>query len=672
MKRQWLVLTLAAAVLSGGAAYAQEATEPAAAAPAPTPAPAAQTDGYAMADLVAAMPAEAYNFVAIRDIADVTLKVAAFSQRTGINLPTGEASVAQLIHLKTSAQGGVADRGAAGIVHLDPVKYAGRNALFMIPVQSREAYVEYNSAREVESGLYQMVGTDEPRFVTFHKTFALITDSIRTGRVIRDGKRDLADKLTDEQSRALAASDIYVHVNLSRTREASRESAQRFRNAVSGKILGDPTLSSYSDLLQGYLKAVNELFTQIEGLDLGLTFRPNDVGVTLMVGFADGGSIAKAMATVGSSDSSLTAPLPVDRPMISSGGFHIDPEPLRDVSLGIVDFFMQASPNTRKGVQPKTRDEVLRSVGDMMNELTGDIAFMTALPDPKSRAQEASVTVIGIKDMKAFADARGQFFNALIKVANEVGSRVRIEYMAQQETYRDDVVIDHFKPRIAFTTKRHERLFEERAKEVYGPDGFLYRMAVLKDRVVMTVGSDLTLFHAAIDQALDETEPAAAPQIDAARTQLPKTRNVEYYFSLPAMLTRSVLASGTAAGAARSAPIEFDSEDRQFLHDQGVVGLAVGIEGGRVRMDSNIGYDQLASAMAFVKKHLPPAVPPEPETTEPPSTTEEPESPAPETTPEPDPAPAGEPATEPAAERAAPPADGSDATAPTDEGGMQP
>jgi hypothetical protein len=667
MKRQWLVLTLAAVVLSGGMAYAQEATDPAAA----SPAPAARTDGYAMADLVAAMPEETRNFVAIRDIADIALKVAAFSQRTGINLPTGDESIAQLIQLKTGAQGGVADRGAAGIVHLDPVKYAGRNALFMIPVQSREAYVEYNSAREVESGLYQMVGTDEPRFLTFHKKFALITDSIRTGRMIRDSKRDLADKLTDEQSRALAASDIYVHVDLSRSREASRKSAKRFRTAVSGKILGDPTLSSYSDLLHGYLKAVNELFAQVDGLDIGLTFRPNDVGVTLMVGFADGGSIAKTLATLGSSDRSLTAPLPVDRPLISSGGFHIDPEPLRDATLGIVDFFMQASPNTRKGVHPVTRDEVLRSVGDMMNELTGDVAFMSALPDPKSRAQEASVTVIGIKDMKAFADARGQFFNALIKVANESGARVRIEYMAQQEKYRDKVFIDHFKPRIAFTTKRYERLFEERAKEVYGPDGFLYRMAVLKDRVVMTVGSDLTLFHAAIDRALDETEPAAAPRIDTARAQLPKTRNVEYYFSLPAMLTRSVLAAGTAAGAARGAPVEFDSEDRQFLHDQGVVGLAVGVEGGRVRMDSNIGYDQLASAMAFVRKHLPPAVPPEPEpeTPEPPSTTEEPESPAPETTPEPAPESATEPAAEPAETS---PADGPDEAAPADEGGMTP
>jgi hypothetical protein len=82
---------------------------------------------------------------------------------------------------------------------------------------------------------------------------------------------------------------------------------------------------------------------------------------------------------------------------------------------------------------------------------------------------------------------------------------------------------------------------------------------------------------------------------------------VEYYTSLPAMLSRVFLLSGTAQGATATGTVHYDAEDRKFIERRLLVGVALGLDGGRIRLDTNLGYESLGKAVAFADRHLPAA-----------------------------------------------------------------
>lgn len=649
MRSRWAIpMTVLLIPAMAAMLWAQATAEPSPA-PAPTPAPEPATApaptpadsspaAHTMAGLLTAMPRQTQSFVAITDLADVATKMAAFTRRTSIPLPIEQPSITELLRLKTLVQAGLAPRGAAAVVYLDAETFKDRNTLFLLPVGAPETFLEYTSGREIETGLYQIAGEQDARFLSFRDRYAIFSTSLRTSRAVRDGQFGEPPDLTEEQLRTARTSDVYAHIDLQRTLASRKESSDRFRKSVASKILGDPTLQSYSDLLLGYMAAVNEVFEQLDGFDLGLTFGTDDLGVSLIVKFADGGSIFQALQNLSGPETSALRWLPLDRPFVSSGSLSLNPEALRSAVTRMVDFVMPSSPQSQKSVQQKTREDTIRSVGDLMAQVTGEMAAMTALPDPASGAAEAGVVVFGIRDKQKFAAAREAVSGNLLRVGTEVGTRVTLSYLNRQEEYRG-VVIDYVRPSIAFTSKQYERLFKERAEKVYGPDGFLYRLALMDDRLIVCSGSDLRLFHAAIDLALDARTVPALPEMERVRRTLPAKRNVEYYFNLSAVLSRSLSLAGATQGAA-SGPITLTDEDRKFLADQTMIGLAIGLDQGRIRADSHLGYDQLANAMAFLQRHLPSMTPPPP-------TTEEPKSAPPKVTPEPPAQPAPPPTTEP-------------------------
>ncbi|NIA21603.1 MAG: hypothetical protein GWP05_06485 [Anaerolineaceae bacterium] len=636
-KRIALVLTLV--VLLAGPAGAQQdpAAPPAAPDAAPTPdpdaPPKAATPGLrTMADLLSAMPEQTRSFFVVADVGEVAAKAVLFQQRTGLELPIKDKSISDLIRVKIGLRGGVVERGATGIAYLDPVVFSGRNTVFAVPVQGLEQFLEYNAAELVEKGLYQMTETSEPRFFTHRGGYALFTDSLRTCRAVRDGKPGLADRLTAEQKEAIGKSDLYLHVDMLRTMESRRKTTERFRRSTATKIMGDPTLYAYSDILLGYMNAVNSLFEQLESFDVGLRLGADDLGLSVIFQFTEGGSLYRHLLDMGGGRGSLVGDLPLDLPYISARGINLNPDMIQLASLNVVDFLLLNSPQADKKVRPDTRDMLLDATGELTGGLTGQISSMISLPDPASGAYEANLAVLRVKDTDQFNDAVQDFFGTLLKVSDEIGSRVLFLYKPEQEEYRE-VKIAYLEPKIEFTRRRFKQLFEERARKVYGPDGYRYRLAFLEGRMIVCSGSDLTLFHAAIDRVLDEKKAAPESQIAEARQGLPEVRNIEYYVNLPAMLSRTLLLSGPAGGASRR-PIEFNDEDRKFIESQGIVGLAVGLDKGRIRLDASVGYDQLGQAVKFAKRFLPPIRPeaPTPEPTEEPGPTPEPvpaEPPAP-------------------------------------------
>lgn len=630
-----LALTLISIVILAGAASAQDE------AAGPTQETGARTlpagQARSMSDLLAAMPAETTSFLALADLGEVAAKTVLFEQKTGLRLPIQDSSVTDMISVKVGVRGGVAERGATGIAYLDPLTYRGRNAVFMVPVAGLEQFLEYNAADEVEDGLYQMTETKEPRFFIHRNGYALFSESLRTCRSIRDGASGIAERLSDEQRQALSRSDLYLHIDMRKTLASRREASDRFRRSMATKVMGDPTLYAYSDMLLTYLGAIDELLNQLDSFDFGVRLGAEDLGLSALCRFAEDGSIYRNLLDMGGSGSPLVGDLPLNLPHISVSGVKVNSDMLKVALVTATDFVIQNSPQASRKVRQDTREALMDAVSEMCDQFTGQFETMTSLPDPASGSTESNVTIMRIKDRDAFNDAVQDFFGTMLKVGDEAGTRVLLKYKPTVEEYRD-VKISMIVPEIEFEKKRFKELFEERARQVYGPDGYVYRLAYLKDRAVVCCGSDQTLFKAAIDMALDEKAEAMPKQMDDVRHSLPQMRNVEMYISLPAMLSRSLVLAGPSAGATRK-PVVFDEEDLKAMADQGVVGLVVGLDQGRIRLDTGLSYDQLSKAVAFAERFLPPSMPEEP--------TPEPEvtpGPTPETAPTPVPEPEEEPA----------------------------
>ncbi len=619
MKRE-ILAAIVVVMLAGGAAWAEPASSGSGAVPGITPSPgpdgppspkgegltatAATGRVLTITDLVAAFPAQTKTFFAVSDVGDVALKMIRFQEKTGIKLPLADDSVSQLIDLKVGVKGGVAQRGAAGVAYLDPEEFKGRNAVYLVPIQGLNEFVDYNGAEVVEKGIFQLPSTTLSRFFMVRGGYALFSDSLRTVKAVKAGEFGAA--LGEEQRKALAGSDVYLHVDMRRPAAARESSADRFKRGAEAKILGEPTLETYSDLLIGYMTAVNEVFEQLEGVDVGLRMGSEAVSATALVRFTAEGGIHRHLLDIPAAYGSLVGDLPLEKPFISAGGLSLRSDMLRLAVVQGLDFVTGNSPQMAEKLAKTTREELLASAGAMLKQMTGEMAFMSALPESAEKGTEANLTVVRLTDSKAFIDARGQLLAGLAKVSGDVGSRVTLAYLPDKETYRD-VHIGYLQPRIAHDTKEFEKLFEERAKAVYGPDGFLYRMAIVKDRLYMTVGSDLSLFQAALDLALDGRTAGASAAVEQARAALPPGRNVEYYASLPALLSRVFLLSGTAQGATASGTVHYDAEDRKYIESRSLVGVTLGLDGGRIRLDTNLGYADLGKAVAFAERHLPAA-----------------------------------------------------------------
>ena len=478
----------------------------------------------------------------------------------------------------------------------------------------------------------------------FRSGYAVFSESMRTTLAMRDGARGVGHTMTTQQHSAMANSHLYMHFNMARTLAGNREAVEKFRQATMMRVLGDPVLKSYSDLLLGYMTGINEVITQANVLDLGVRFHEDEVELAAFASFIDGGSIRAAMRQAGAGEPALTANLPDDVHMVSAFSVALRPEMVRSAGMGVLDFILQNSPNARRKLRGETRERLMKSAEELFGQMTGQMASMTALPKVETQAAEATLTIFQIRDKMAFVTARDDFFRMVGVAGEELAAPIAFRYATDQEKYRD-VMIDYLRPQFNYPDTRYEELFRLRMQSHYGLDGYVYRMAIVKNLVMVSVGSDVTLLRAAIDKALDVAEPTVATSIAAARDGVPAGASVTYFGSLPAMLSRSIIQAGEASGA--SMGLAFTEEDKAIIRSQGLMGFGISLVDGNMVATSRMSYEQIAGAVKLADRHLPPMVPPVEPTPEPRRVEPTPE-PSTEPVPEPVPQPTPEPTAEPA------------------------
>lgn len=610
-----------------------------------------------MTRMLTAMPDDVRSFIAISDLATVAGGTRVFREKTGLTLPLEPEQLNNVLNRQIGLRGGVSDKNPIALISLDPIAYRGRDKVYLVPVQGREEFMEYNPHEEIEDNLYRLTTIEAPRFFTFTGDYACFSESIRTARDLRDARRGIGHKMTAEQHSAMANSHLYLHLNMARTLAGSKAEVDKFRQATMMRVLGDPVLKAYSDLLIGYMTTINEIVAQADMLDLGLKFHEDEVEFSGFASFVNEGAIRAALKRAGAGKPQLTARLPECGQLISTFSIALEPKIMRSATIGTLGFILQNSPNAKRKLRTETRERLMTAADELLAQMTGQIASMTALADEQSQAAEAKLTIFQVRDITAFVTARDNFFAMVDAAAQELAAPMAFKLQNNQDQYRG-IGIDYLRPEFSFADERFAELFRQRIIGHYGPDGYVYRMAVVNDLVIISVGSDIALFKAAIDKALDDKNPKPPAAIAAACDSLPDQAGVMWFGSLPALLANSIHQAGEAAGS--SAGVAFTDDDKQIIRTQGLVGLGLTLTDGNLTASGRVGYEQLSAAVKLATRHLPPMTPPDDVTTEPEPTAEPTPEPAaqPGPTAEPEPAavpqPTAEPETpEPSAEPAA-------------------
>lgn len=603
-----------------------------------------------MTRMLNAMPDDVRSFIAISDLATVAGGTRMFREKTGFALPLEPEQLSNVLNRQIGLQGGVSDKNPIALISLDPIAYRGRDKVYLVPVQGREEFMEYNPHEEIEENLYRLTTIEAPRFFTFTGDYVYFSESIRTARDLRDARRGIGHKMTAEQHSAMANSHLYLHLNMARTLAGSKAEVDKFRQATMMRVLGDPVLKAYSDLLIGYMTTLNEIVAQADMLDLGLKFHEDEVEFSGFASFVNEGTIRAALKRAGAGEPKLTARLPECGQLISAFSIALEPKVLRSATIGTLDFILQNSPNAKRKLRTETRERLMDAADELLAQMTGRIATMTALPDEQSQAAEAKLTIFQVRDIKAFATARDNFFAMVDAAAQELAAPMAFKLQNNQDQYRG-IGIDYLRPEFSFADDRFAELFRQRIIDHYGPDGYIYRMALVDDLMIISVGSDIALFKAAIDKALDDKNPKPPAAISAACDSLPDKAGITWFGSLPALLANSIHQAGAAAGS--SAGVAFTDDDKQIIRTQGLVGLGLTLTDGNLTASGRVGYEQLSAAVQLANRHLPPMTPPDDVTTEPeptaeptPEPTEEP-GPTAEPTAEPEPAVVPQPTAEP-------------------------
>jgi len=500
------------------------------------PAPAAEPE---TPRAVALLPASAIGFLHVPDIAGLEQRIGRFAEQTGWQLGGIEQSILDVVGRRTGIRDGLDPAGNMCIGFVDPKRFRERYTIYVLPVADWDALLASTQAEMMSPGLYALTGTIGPRFVRRRGAYAVVTSSIRTMDAVSDEK-SLAEVLRPETRRRAAGADPLVYVNIdSLTRTYEAEIASWFR-ASSGKVYDQPHALPYADMLVTYMLGIASLMDQIETIELVPRFEAEGLAADLAIRFAKGGSIAEF--TSSQKPGALPLPIVMDRPVASSTTIRIDRGKRSDLAIRATRFFVETAPRPEP-LPESTKATVEQAVAVFVNSLGENMMFLSAPAGP-GLGLSAEVSVYDLDDPVGFDKGLTLLVNAWERLADQLRLYLKFKMAPEPETVAG-ISVKVFKPRMRFGIPSRHIRFQKRLRGLFGPEGLVYRVAVVGNRAVVATGSDLTLLRKVIEQLKAGKEPEAALPIERLHTHLSRDQNILIATSLPVYLKESLVRGGT-------------------------------------------------------------------------------------------------------------------------------
>jgi hypothetical protein len=359
--------------------------------------------------------------------------------------------------------------------------------------------------------------------------------------------------------------------------------------AASGQVYDTPDAAAYADMLSTYMLGMADFIDQIEAVGGAVTFGPDGVGLDLQVRFVEGASVAKFMSTQVPGTAAL--PMPAGRPLVSAFTLRTDPKTRTDLMLAATRFFLDKAPRPQP-LAEGTKDQVNEAMQTFAGSLGPDITFLSA-PAEKGKGLSADVTVFDLKDPEQFRKGLSMMVASWEALADQLGLYMKFE-TSPDKAEIDGVPLTLYVPKFRFGVAARQDEFRQRLQTQYGPEGLVYRVAVVGNKALVASGSDLSLLADTISHLKKGEAAPVPPALERLRTHLPAGSQGTLAFSMPMYVAQSLLRGGTPA-------------DRIGTPDPGkeIAGLTLTAVGATVRVSSWFPHEQIRLAMDLLKHAAP-------------------------------------------------------------------
>jgi len=582
-------LVLLALTATWAAAAEPKDTAPAIETKAAAPAAAKDVPGS-----LALIPKESVAFLHIPSLKTLEDDLARFSKESGIALGRGDHPVLDLLAQRTSIGAGLDADGNATIAFLDPKKYHERYTLYVLPVADWDALLKFAPHEEMAAGLYALTGTVGPRYVARRGRYALVTSSVRTMDAVAAGE-PLGSSAGAEALRLATGPGPMVHVNVHHLTTIYTDEIASWFRASSGQVYNQPDALPYTDMLTGYMLGIASFIDQVESLDAAVRFDAGGLAADLSVRFVEGAGVAKFLAAqapgLPGRPGAAVTPMPAGQPLISSVTLHLDPKERTALILGATQFFLEKAPRPEP-LPETTKDQVADAMRLFAESLGPDMTFLST-PAARGQGIATDVTILDLKDAEQFRKGLALVVASWEALADQLNLYLKFETAPEpQEIAGVPVIV--YTPRLRFGIPARHLEFRERLRMLYGPEGLVYRVAVVGDKAVIGAGSDTTLMAETIERLKAGKAPEESPALKALEGHLPREQNLALAVNLPLYLAQALERGGTPA-------------DKIGTVDPGstVAGLVVAADGPIARMSSYWPYEQIRLAMDLLKRAAP-------------------------------------------------------------------
>ena len=543
-----------------------------------------------VAPALALLPEEAVAFFHVPSLSALEKGLKHFADQTGWTIGKGERPILDLLARRTGLVQGIDPTGSVCIGFLDPKRFRQRYTIYVLPVSDWDALLKSSRGEVMSPGLYALMGVSGPRFVARRGKFAVVTSSIRTMDAVL-GARSLIEALPAETV-ARAVSDapmLYLNVDSVKTIYES-EIASWFR-ASSGQVYDQPNAVPYADMLVTYMLGIASFIDQMETVEAALKFEPEGLAADLKIRFVDGAAVADFLSA--QAPGILPIPAVTEQPVSSAVTFRLNPARRTDFALRATRFFLESAPRPEP-LPESTKKTVYEAVQVFAESLGDHITFLSAPAQP-GMGVESGVAVYELVDPERFRHGVELLAASWEGLADQLDLYLKFKALPDTTDLAGVPVVTYV-PRLRFGIPARHVEFRQRLRMLYGPEGMVYRVAVVGNYAVVATGSDLTVFRKAIEQLQKADGPAPSPAMRRLYNHISRDENLLIALSLPVYLGQSLARGGTAA-------------DRIGTVDPGheVIGFGVRFGKAEAEVTTYLPHEQIRLARELLSRALPEA-----------------------------------------------------------------
>jgi hypothetical protein len=480
------------------------------------------TSSLARAQVLQLVPTDAMVVIKIKNLQDVSTKIATLSQQWGLANIRPELNDPLGTLLTVGGLGpGLNKNGEAAIAIMKPAQGGGEpDVVVLVPVTDFKAFSGAlpNVKKPDDAGAKK----DEP--IEFNPGGKPVyTTSVGQFAAVSPNKDLLSAKgrglqATGAASKELAAKDLVAYINLKAVRAEIlpplQQNKQQMIDGIGQAMAQVPGANpKFTPVLKTYLgqfvNAAEEFLKDADGATFGINLSKEGISTTLMAEFEPGSYLGKLVSGAKNSDASFTKGLP-DGKYFMYGGFVIDQS-----SMTLFNDFVAPIEKQLQGMgaDGKALLDYLGAAREYMSAARQGNFGMVAPPAAAIGQQQGILQIVSVVhgDAAKMTAAQRRMLQSQDEIMKLTGAASGISgktTFAQDAKTVDGVKLDQFTTKFAVNPKTpQEQQAAFMMQMMYGPNGMNgYAGSIGNDKMVGLVGGNEALLTSVVQAAKSDND----------------------------------------------------------------------------------------------------------------------------------------------------------------------